>query len=479
MPDSDLRRIVVKFKDDLVDANQPDSANAFLNRLRQENEWKHLEPQFNGITIERMFKALGQSKFLELVARAIPEDGTYKPPNFLTYFAVLCPPNVNPENVLDTFSSSWWRSKTEFAYMAARGSLPAVRNPGNNPRWSYHDTDYLKKAPAGIDANYAWAFKGGDGGDGNIRLVDIESDWDLTHSELPGGVFMLPVGHRYNFWDGLIWAADHGTRVLGIIVAKDNTDLSLGITPNLNPPMVACAWRYVMTGNYSGWLFEPEEAITVASYYLRNGDVILLEVESDTNSGGYLPVEHERHVFHAIQLATRRNVVIEAAGNWHHDLGNIGVPWLNRNNPQFEDSGAVLVSAASPWVNGGSSSKLPDYIHEPMSDSSTGQRAHNYGNRIDCYAWGDAIYTTQLGGGGANFGATSGASAIIAGASLAIQGIRKVKRKNPFAPSMLRRILSSPTENTSSHNPSVDKLGVMPNLNRIYRKYLRRWPWPF
>lgn len=113
----------------------------------------------------------------------------------------------------------------------------------------------------------------------------------------------------------------------------------------------------------------------------------------------------------------------------------------------------------------------------------------NFGSRIDCFAWGDGISTTgdltkpdypRPQDYTVGFTGTSGASAIIAGAALAIQGIAQVHRKGltlsnkRFSPSELRSILSDWATGTLSVNSAptktnwnVDKIGVMPDLRKI------------
>jgi hypothetical protein len=169
--------------------------------------------------------------------------------------------------------------------------------------------------------------------------------------------------------------------------------------------------------------------------------------------------------------------VIEAAGNNKYDLGTLGKPWLQR--PSNKDSGAIMVAAASSWKNGGTGSTTPpDYLHLPIL-TGAGERCHNFGNRIDCYAWGENIYTTAVNNDGTygygNFGGTSGASAIIAGAALAVQGMAEYKFRRRFSPRELRAILSDPATGTlagvQGDPPDKYKIGVMPDLKAICLKH--------
>jgi len=96
----------------------------------------------------------------------------------------------------------------------------------------------------------------------------------------------------------------------------------------------------------------------------------------------------------------------------------------------------------------------------------------NHGNRIDCYAWGDQIATTNTNATGTDdaayrgdFSGTSGASAIVAGAALVVQGLAQAQLGYRYNAKDLRQILK--TNGTPSNNPATDGIGVMPNLRAI------------
>ena len=101
-------------------------------------------------------------------------------------------------------------------------------------------------------------------------------------------------------------------------------------------------------------------------------------------------------------------------------------------------------------------------------------RGTNFGARIDTHAWGNSIWTTTNTNGWRydDFGGTSGASAIIAGVVLAIQGIAKAKNMT-FSPVQMRNILRDTTINTHPKLASeLRQVGTMPNLEAIINKYL-------
>jgi serine protease len=128
---------------------------------------------------------------------------------------------------------------------------------------------------------------------------------------------------------------------------------------------------------------------------------------------------------------------------------------LNPASPDFRDSGAIIVGAAS--------SANP---HTRMDFSS-------FGARVDCYAWGENVDTTSSTSAGSTtaytgtFSGTSSASPIITGAALAIQGVREAAGGPRLGSLQMRQVLSNPATGTPSANPGTDLIGVMPNLASI------------
>ena len=492
-------RVIIKFKDKLIDVKIPDTAKRFQTQLIKGTisgtNWAGLIARFKQITIEPLLTALSQARLLNLINIAKKLDSSYSVPasRLLTYFAVPCPPHISPEELVRLLST--WNA-VETAYIGegpAEDPRPDDESEieKNNSGLKRTDTAYLRPAPAGIDAYYAWNHPGGDGGNNagiTLQLFDIESNWDTNHPDLK-----TAKTEWTNCGNRTVRNPSHGTKVLGIIIGADGdpdppcNESSVGITPNLARTLLASYWKDQSTVDHCN-------AIAVAMDKLQYGDVLLLETQisilgSDdqpiTDGNGNvlanLPVEYLPHNFDAIQLAIAAGiVVIEPAGNNKYDLGTLGQPWLKRSKKKEEDSGAIMVTAASPWYDGGTPDSPPDYIHLPMPLAG-GNRSHNFGDRIDCYAWGEKIYTTAIDSYGnyeyGDFGDTSGASAIIAGAALAVQGMAEKKLGRRYAPRELRRILSDPATGTLVGFPSDPadkyKIGVMPDLKSICKKHLR------
>ena len=92
--------------------------------------------------------------------------------------------------------------------------------------------EYFDSAPRGIDARYAWTKTGGRGQD--IRIIDIEANWQLDHEDLPSTFFQA----------GDIGSNTHGTAVFGMLAAVRNgygmtglaSDATVGISSVINKP---------------------------------------------------------------------------------------------------------------------------------------------------------------------------------------------------------------------------------------------------
>lgn len=332
-----------------------------------------------------------------------------------------------------------------------------------NPLFKYQE--YLGPGPCGIDACYARQFAGGDGS-GTVRYIDVEAGWILDHESIR--VQPLPFyGLNKNF------AIEHGTAALGIIGMQENMGGGIGIVPR--------ASGFVVSVFRPGDRFDVADAICQASAFLDFGDILILEIQSTYGShyGKTWPVEIEDDVFDAIRFGIDKGViVVEPAGNGdiEHPYGGgndldeycdeTGKFLLNRNKNGFRDSGAIIVAAAESGV--------------------PHRRLHftNYGNRVDCFAWGENIVTAgnypRSSGMAINlytdkFGGCSGATAIIAGAAISIQSIYEGIYHSRLGPSSMRSILSNAkfgTESIGGH--LVDKIGVMPDLKKIIDSIIKK-----
>lgn len=444
--DKPVPRVVVKFRDN-IRLPYEDGAEKHIEKLKIESLGRLLR-EFPDITLKRLYTDISPDKLQALMEKASIADPTYHPPNLLTYFVIDCPEKVDPEALSKAFRAL---KIVESAYVEGGPTPPPVVNAADDPRSP--DQGYLDPAPDGIDAEFAWTVDGGDGE--GIEVVDMEQGWTLNHEDLEDAGITLISGINNAFFG-------HGTSVLGEIVAVDNTIGGVGIVPS-----VSCR---VVSQQRTASRYNTAEAILSAVAELNFGDVLLLEAQTTVSGSTYLPVEVERAVFDAIRLGTATGIVIvEAGGNGSNDLDEFrdasGKHVLNRNSDDFKDSGAIMVGAAS--------SAAP---HSRLDFS-------NYGSRIDCYAWGENIDTTGDGWQGnltntytSTFGGTSGASPIITGAAVAVEGMVQAARGYRFSPLQLRAILSNPDNGTASNDPDNDRIGVMPDLKAIYDNNFSGYP---
>ena len=349
---------------------------------------------------------------------------------------------------------------------------------------------YLDKAPVGIDA--AWA--GAQNGNGeSIRIVDLEQGWITNHPDLAPTDLLHGINRHEGDDD---YTGDHGTAVLGEIVSKRGTGNAappesgtgvVGIAPKAK---VGLASHYrqdtdAFTGQTTRSNGHVAEAILAAisspnvinssdkDPYLREGDVLLIEVQRD-----FLPTEVDPADFDAIRLATALGIiVVEAAGNGGRDLDayqdELGAYIFKRDGGGFRESGAIMVGAAL--------SSLP---HDR-------KRASNHGSRVDCYAWGTRVVTTGYGdlGSGvehgytADFSNTSAAAPIIAGAALVLQSMYRTATITEHSgdgqrllPGQMRALLADPATGTPQGPGRHGHIGVMPDLRAIAENSLRIVP---
>ncbi len=342
---------------------------------------------------------------------------------------------------------------------AGAGTRPRTGHCGMTPPISAPTVDFLRNeriaslglprhlqpAPDGVDALFAWTQDGGDGA--GQRLADIEGGWMVDHEDL--------VDHRPKILGGIIQSPIHGTQVLGVICAVDNSLGFVGVAPRV---------ASVLLVSQSGQTGNVPDAIRLAVENLSPGDVLVLEVQLDTTPR--LPAEADPSIFDRVRAATARGIVVIAAGgNGACDLDLQQAPGqtvFDRGNPAFRDSGAILVGACEVR-------QLPDRQVPRARHSSS-----NFGSRIDCYAWGDAVLTTDAYDITSRrrsvskytnaFSQTSAATAIIAGAALSLQGMAERKTGRRLTPGRLRELFR--TVGTPSADVT-DRIGLMPDLKRI------------
>ncbi|MCZ6941772.1 peptidase S8 [Bacillus mycoides] len=443
------KQLILKFKNE---ANLPyqDGIEKFIKEEKQDPELIGILAEYPNVTINRLFSSLNPKEIKNLGKEI--KDSDHISSNLLNYYIVETQGDIDVQALLVKFEKS---SLVETAYLQEEEAPPEERlsnlsvNPYDEPRLTRQG--YLEPAPLGINAPYAWSIKGGDGK--GTTFVDMEYGWLFSHEDLVNQKIELMSGQNKSEHH------DHGTSVLGIVSAEDNNIGGIGITPKAKVKVVS---QIRDNGRYN-----TADAILSAVNNMQAGDILLLEAQATYEGYGdknYLPVEVKPDIFDAIRLGTNKGIIIiEAGANGGNDLDQFrdrnGKQVLNRNSPDFKDSGAIMVGAAS--------ARVP---HKRSYFS-------NYGSRVDVYGWGNAVDTTDAKPREfmtnlytSSFSGTSSASPIIAGAAASIQGITKTNLGKVYTPSQLRDILSDPSTGTKSNDPASDKIGVLPDLKAIVSK---------
>ena len=259
-------------------------------------------------------------------------------------------------------------------------------------------------------------------------------------------------------------SVNHGTAVMGIAVGVDNEVGIVGVAPT--PAWVGVASHFRASDGTNGHVADAIAAV-LASGALAEGDVLLIEFQDGLNR----PIETDPFVWIAIELATALGtIVIEAGGNGRVDLDT--VPELNRLNPAFRESRAVIVGAGMSNLDA-TGAAHDRWVHPFIPGAGS-----NFGSRVDCYAFGDNVVTAGPGAtpagtlGGAqpknqyrsDFGGTSAAAAIVAGAAVVLQGMHKDVRGVPLGPREMRDALR--TNGTPQGLAVPGHIGVMPDLKK-------------
>jgi hypothetical protein len=248
----------------------------------------------------------------------------------------------------------------------------------------------------------------------------------------------------------------HGTAVLGILCG--NPENQVGVTGIAHHARVKLTPFKIQE---DGDLPNPEDVIYQAARWLRQGDVLLIEVGAvrpnmevnATCTHPYLPIEAWRHGRAAIEYALRRGIyVVEVAANGGLNLD--GVTDMPRSGQ------AIMVGAGDP-------------------KTGTVLLCSNRGARVDLQGWGGRVVTAGFPPEDGDFSTlqfrtdpnrcytrtfsgTSSASAIVAGCVAVISGIVKAHGFDPLSQDEMRKLLID--TGTFKDRNANGGIGPLPNL---------------
>lgn len=405
----------------------------------------------DGFAWERAFSELSEER-LEQLRRSAAATLQRPAPDLNLYYVLRVPAGREVLEVRETLKA------LDFIDSVTLEPLPP---PPPIPPDFTAEQIYRNPAPTGIGIPSVESLPGGTGE--GVAFADIEYSWNVEHEDLPS---VTVLGHPpFNpFFDD-----NHGTAVLGQIIARKNEFGTTGLAP-LATAYFSPVYPYFNQYSVSNAILRATDALPI-------GSIILIEQQmggpSQFGGSTVLPVEWDRRNYDAILIAVGNgHIVVEAAGNGSANLdaavystGNDGHwPFLPQN-----DSGAIMVGAGARY----STPRSRLYFS-------------NYGSTLDLQGMGEGVCTTGYGGlwgiDGPNFyytstfNGTSSASPIVAAACILVQAHAQSAYGAVLSPREIRNLLVA--TGTPQANPS-QRIGPYPDLAAAFAAMTPSAPGPF
>jgi hypothetical protein len=291
-------------------------------------------------------------------------------------------------------------------------------------------------APTGLGVWRAQTVYGARGQ--GTQVLMVEHDWYLDHEDMDQMVLANFLGA---YPGGNSGDAAHGTAGASVLVADRN---EFGMTGMVDETRI----RFLATGSNGGLA----NAILQAGVQGQPGDLILFVLMfllGQISTTDWVPMEFLQSVYDATATVTGNGrLLVCAAGNGANNLDDPRL--MRRFDRSFRDSGAILAAATA-------------------GDLPTRASYSNFGSRIDACAQG--LYVVACGVGTmfwpngdrrqaytADHQGTSSATALIAGAMVALQGAARAQLGRSLDNAEIRSLLHQ------HGTPSPDAIGKRPDL---------------
>lgn len=421
-PHTNISHIVVKFHDDSQVRKSGDRLITKSGTASMIEPNNRLNLYLGTDRMRKLFNNVTELK-LDIIRKVLQLNNKIELADLNNYYRIEITNYQEAENLINELNAL---EEVEIAYYKPM-SEPAGDIDPPTPDYVVNQ-DYREAAPAGVDADYANTLTGGDGT--GVKIIDIEGGWKDTHEDLDKALGGLITTSQI---EDLTWR-NHGTAVIGAMIAGDNGYGVTGICPGADIGMVSIATLSV------------SEAIITAADTLQPGDLILIELhapgphynfQTRPDQLGYVCEEYWQDNFDAIQYAWAKGIiVIEAGGNGAEDFDDTEI-YGSLFDTTHRNSHAIIVGA------GAEAASAFDLQKKDFS---------NYGERVNLQGYGSGVYTTGYGGlfdgGGdedqyytASFSGTSSASPIVTGAAACLQGYYKATYGTPLTSDQIRDIL--------------------------------------
>ena len=429
-------RLTVKFRDDWQVRAAADGGLTSKTH-RSISDTLNVSKQYN-LTFKRLI-SLPEETIVRIENRARSFSGTAQP-DLMGMMVVNIPPKYHAD-MINIGEQLQHHPEVEYAYIETIGTPPPGDIGTTTPDYSSMQGYGASDPGINIDYMHSLGITGT-----NVQVTDCEYGYNDTHEDLMDQDITMEANKTIPSWVAGYGWDDHGTAVVGEIIAGNNgygvTGLMYDTILNFNPE-----WTNEDGGRRV-------DSIASAIDTSGEGDIILLEMQTQASyiSGTYLygPAELDPNVWTVTRAGTDAGVIIVAAGgNGDQNLDSSAYATY----ASYGDSGAIVVGASSADAN-----------HDKLSFST-------YGSRINVNAWGEAIFSTGYGyysqiDGDSNqeyteqFGGTSGASPIITSACIALQDYVLSNGNDPLTPSDMRQLLMD----TGMPQGAGGAIGVYPDM---------------